>query len=93
MEIIKPFPVATARRKFLIVAIDYFTKWIEAKPLNKWHNSFGRASFTDMEFHELLKVIMEDNLTMKNSKSFATKMRSSYDSPLWYNNKSMDKLR
>ena len=33
MDILGPFPMASAQRKFLIVAIDYFTKWIEAKPL------------------------------------------------------------
>ncbi|XP_074337002.1 uncharacterized protein LOC141674180 [Apium graveolens] len=35
MDILGPFPMATAQRKFLIVAIDYFTKWIEAKTLAK----------------------------------------------------------
>ncbi|XP_068486585.1 uncharacterized protein [Phaseolus vulgaris] len=33
MDIIGPFPRATGQRKFLLVAIDYFTKWIEAEPL------------------------------------------------------------
>ncbi|KAL0454009.1 UNVERIFIED_CONTAM: hypothetical protein Slati_0740100 [Sesamum latifolium] len=28
-----PFPLATGQRKFLLVAIDYFTKWVEAEPL------------------------------------------------------------
>ncbi|KAK3005754.1 hypothetical protein RJ639_015516 [Escallonia herrerae] len=27
MDILGPFPLATAQRKFVIVAIDYFTKW------------------------------------------------------------------
>jgi hypothetical protein len=35
MEMIGPFPLATGQRKFLILAIDYFTKWFEAKPLAK----------------------------------------------------------
>ena len=35
MDILGPFPMAMAQRKFLIVAIDHFTKWIEAKPLAK----------------------------------------------------------
>jgi Integrase core domain/Integrase zinc binding domain len=35
MDILGPFPMATAQRKYLIVGIDYFTKWIEAKPLAK----------------------------------------------------------
>ncbi|KAI3825920.1 hypothetical protein L1987_07661 [Smallanthus sonchifolius] len=33
IDIVGPFPEAAGRVKFLIVAIDYFTKWIEAKPL------------------------------------------------------------
>ena len=35
MDILGPFPLASAQRKFLLVAINYFTKWIEAKPLAK----------------------------------------------------------
>ena len=33
MDILGPFPPAIGQQKFLIVAIDYFTKWVEAKPL------------------------------------------------------------
>ncbi|XP_047178526.1 uncharacterized protein LOC124845470 [Vigna umbellata] len=33
MDIVGPFPVGRAQKKFLLVAIDYFTKWIEAEPL------------------------------------------------------------
>ena len=33
LDILGPFPQATGGRKFLIVATDYFTKWIEAEPL------------------------------------------------------------
>jgi hypothetical protein len=28
-----PFPAGTKQTKFLVVAIDYFTKWVEAEPL------------------------------------------------------------
>ena len=28
-----PFPIALRQLKFLVVGIDYFTKWVEAKPL------------------------------------------------------------
>jgi len=31
----EPFPPATRQSRFLIVAVDYFTKWIEAEPLAK----------------------------------------------------------
>nr|XP_043611691.1 uncharacterized protein LOC122583338 [Erigeron canadensis] len=33
INIVGPFPQAPGRVKFLVVAVDYFTKWIEAKPL------------------------------------------------------------
>jgi len=33
MDILDPFSTGKGQVKFLIVAIDYFTKWIEAKPL------------------------------------------------------------
>ncbi|GJU57914.1 reverse transcriptase domain-containing protein [Tanacetum coccineum] len=35
MDILGPLPPARGGAKFMIVAIDYFTKWIEAKPLVK----------------------------------------------------------
>ncbi|GJZ44220.1 reverse transcriptase domain-containing protein [Tanacetum coccineum] len=33
IDIVGPFPEGPSKVKFLIVAIDYFTKWIEAKPV------------------------------------------------------------
>ncbi|GJS90865.1 reverse transcriptase domain-containing protein [Tanacetum coccineum] len=33
IDIVGPFPKGPGKVKFLIVAIDYFTKWIEAKPV------------------------------------------------------------
>ncbi|GKA86335.1 reverse transcriptase domain-containing protein [Tanacetum coccineum] len=33
IDIAEPFPEGLSKVKFLIVAIDYFTKWIEAKPV------------------------------------------------------------
>nr|GEV69103.1 reverse transcriptase domain-containing protein [Tanacetum cinerariifolium] len=33
IDIAEPFPEGPSKVKFLIVAIDYFTKWIEAKPV------------------------------------------------------------
>nr|KYP33774.1 Gypsy retrotransposon integrase-like protein 1 [Cajanus cajan] len=35
MDILGPFPPAKVQLKFLLVAINYFTKWIEACPLAK----------------------------------------------------------
>lgn len=33
MDIVGPLSLATGQRKFLFVAIDYFSKWVEAEPL------------------------------------------------------------
>ena len=33
LDILDPFPLGTRQMKFLVVAIDYFTKWVEAEPL------------------------------------------------------------
>ncbi|XP_020206374.1 uncharacterized protein LOC109791485 [Cajanus cajan] len=33
LDILGPFPLAKGQCKFLLVTIDYFTKWIEAEPL------------------------------------------------------------
>ncbi|KAK4400259.1 hypothetical protein Sango_1132000 [Sesamum angolense] len=35
IDLVGPLPQATGQRKFLIVAVDYFTKWVEAEPLTK----------------------------------------------------------
>lgn len=33
MDIVGPFSTRMAQKKFLLVAVDYFTKWVEAEPL------------------------------------------------------------
>ncbi|XP_047171035.1 uncharacterized protein LOC124839305 [Vigna umbellata] len=33
IDIVGPFPMGRAQKKFLLVAIDYFTKWVEVEPL------------------------------------------------------------
>ena len=37
LDILSPFPWATGNRRFVLVAVDYFTKWVEAEALaNIW---------------------------------------------------------
>ena len=31
MDIVEPVPIATSKKKFLLVATDYFSNWVEAK--------------------------------------------------------------
>ena len=33
LDIMGPFPIAMRQLKFLVVGIDYFTKWVEAEAL------------------------------------------------------------
>ena len=33
LDILGPFPIRTRQMKFLLVGIDYFTKWVEAEPV------------------------------------------------------------
>lgn len=35
IDVVGPFPMASGQRKFLVVAVDYFSKWVEAEPLAK----------------------------------------------------------
>ncbi|XP_057444007.1 uncharacterized protein LOC130736179 [Lotus japonicus] len=33
VDLVGPFPTARSQMKFILVAVDYFTKWVEAEPL------------------------------------------------------------
>ena len=33
LDIVGPFPKAVGNKRYLLVGIDYFTKWVEAEPL------------------------------------------------------------
>nr|XP_023900752.1 uncharacterized protein LOC112012608 [Quercus suber] len=55
LDILGPFPTGTRQIKFLVVGIDYFTKWVEAEPLAKITQqnvkiSFGRVLCANLEY-------------------------------------------
>ena len=72
LDIVGPFPKAVGNKKYLIVGIDYFTKWVEAEPL---------ANIRDMDVKRfvwksivtrfgVLHVLISDNGLQFDSKMF-----------------------
>lgn len=45
IDILGRFPLGRRQLKFLIIAIDYFTKWVEVEPLEKSHNKTSESLF------------------------------------------------
>ncbi|KAK8957146.1 hypothetical protein KSP39_PZI000272 [Platanthera zijinensis] len=72
IDILGPLPVVSGQRKFIIMAIDYFTKWVEVEPLAKiteenakqfvWKNIICRFGIP--------AIIIADNGTQFTGKSF-----------------------
>ncbi|XP_057247305.1 uncharacterized protein LOC130589767 [Beta vulgaris subsp. vulgaris] len=69
MDLLGPFPPASGQQRFLLVAVDYFTKWVEAAPL---------ASITDKQVQQFIwqhlitrfgfpRVLISDNDRQFNS--------------------------
>jgi len=58
-----PFPITVRQLKFLIVSIDYFTKWVEAEVLATITKKNVRSfvwKFIICRF-EILRVLVSDN--------------------------------
>ncbi|KAL0420546.1 UNVERIFIED_CONTAM: hypothetical protein Slati_3077500 [Sesamum latifolium] len=65
IDIVGPFPSAVAQKKFMIVAVEYFTKWVEAEAVAKisemevinfiWKNIICRIGIS--------RVLVSDNGT------------------------------
>ena len=77
MDILGPFPIASGQRKFLVVAIDYFTRWIEAKPLAKITTKQIAHFFWESIIcrYGIPRFLVTDNGTQFNNAEF----RSYYD--------------
>ena len=73
MDIIGPFPIETRQLKFLIVNINYFTKWVEAEALATiikknirnfvWRNIIYK--------YEIPRVLVSDNRKQFDNDSFS----------------------
>ena len=88
MDIVSPLPIASAQKKFLLVATDYFSKWVEVeayasikdKDISKfiWKNIVCRF--------EILQALVADNGPQFNSIAFRTfyselKIKNLYSTP------------
>ncbi|XP_057742920.1 uncharacterized protein LOC130961192 [Arachis stenosperma] len=75
IDLVGPFPKAPGQLRYLIVAIDYYTKWIEAEPLasirqpNAEDSSDDRSS-PDSRSPRSSSRTMEPNLLTKSSENF-----------------------
>ncbi|GJR04748.1 reverse transcriptase domain-containing protein [Tanacetum coccineum] len=65
MDVLGPLPEPPSKIKFVIVAVDYFTKWIEAKPLAKTTEKVVKKFVWDNIVckYGLPKIIVMDNET------------------------------
>lgn len=72
IDLLNPFLLASGQLRFLIVGVDYFTKWVEAEPL---------ASITEKQVKEfvwkniinhfgILRALITDNETQFNNAKF-----------------------
>lgn len=72
MDILGPFSRAIRQYKFLLVAIDYFTKWIKAEPLahiiEAWVKDFVWKSIISQ--YGISNAIITDNSCQFSSAQF-----------------------
>nr|KYP36265.1 Pro-Pol polyprotein [Cajanus cajan] len=84
MDILGPFPIAKGQLKFLIVGIDYFTKWIEAEPL-------VRITTTNVQRFTWRKIIcrygLPQAITTDNGKQFVDRNFEQFFTQLGINHK------
>ncbi|XP_025703407.1 uncharacterized protein [Arachis hypogaea] len=72
VDLLRPFPVGPGQVKYLIVAVDYYTKWIEAKPLASISSSNCRKFMWKQVITRfgIPEVVISDNGTQFTDKKF-----------------------
>nr|XP_025647464.1 uncharacterized protein LOC112742446 [Arachis hypogaea] len=72
VDLLGPFPVGLGQVKYLIVAIDYYTKWIEAEPLASISSSNCRKFMWRQVITRfgIPEVVISDNGTQFTDKKF-----------------------
>jgi hypothetical protein len=74
MDIVGPLPTAQGNFKFAVVAVDYFTKWIEARPLATITSATIRKFFWQQI---ICRFGVPKELTVDNGKQFDCKISGS----------------
>ncbi|XP_075663359.1 uncharacterized protein LOC142632934 [Castanea sativa] len=71
LDIVGPFPRATGNRRFVLVAVDYFTKWAEAEELANIRDVDVKRFFDSKAFQEFC-----NNLGIRNRYSTLAYLQS-----------------
>nr|GEV95539.1 reverse transcriptase domain-containing protein [Tanacetum cinerariifolium] len=79
IDIARPFPEGPGNVKFLIVAIDYFTKWIEAKPVATLIGK-AKGSKTRLNFEGCSRRNMKAQKVSQHSESRTPIVRGEHQS-------------
>ena len=72
LDIVGPFPKAARNKRFLLVSIDYFTKWVEAKPLANIRDADAKKFVwrNIVTQFGVLRTLISDNRLQFDSKAF-----------------------
>ena len=72
LDIVGPFPKATRNKRFLLVSTDYFTKWVEAKPLANIRDADAKKFFwrNIVTRFGVPRTLISDNRLQFDSKAF-----------------------
>ena len=72
LDIVGPFPKVAGNKRYLLVGTDYFTKWVEAKPLANIKDADAKRFVwrNIVTQFEVLKVLISDNGLQFDSKAF-----------------------
>jgi hypothetical protein len=85
LDLLGPLPLAQGNLKYVVVAVEYFSKWIEAKPLATItsaivHKFFGKILFIASTCRRLSPLITELSSMLKHSRPLVTRLVQKYTS-------------
>ena len=84
LDILGPFPRATGNRRFVLMAVDYFTKWVEKEALaNIWGMHVKKFVWRDI----VMRFRVPDSLIFDNGLQFDSRAFHEFCSDLGIKNK------